>query len=125
MHHFRFLANCKCTPSLVIVFKKSIVEKHLLIVLVVSIGLHFNIGYFLCIIIRIYIFFGYIIRISNTSTIYFYLTLYIFSISAQHLLEIAQHSQNVQDLASAINESDLEMFLFPDDFMTKLFDILR
>ena len=51
--------------------------------------------------------------------------LYIFSISAQHLLEIAQHSQNVQDLASAINESDLEMFLFPDDFMTKLFDILR
>jgi len=44
---------------------------------------------------------------------------------AQHLLEIAQHSQNVQDLASAINESDLEMFLFPDDFMTKLFDILR
>ena len=57
--------------------------------------------------------------------VYFYLTLYIFSISAQHLLEIAQHSQNVQDLASAINESDLEMFLFPDDFMTKLFDILR
>jgi len=44
---------------------------------------------------------------------------------AQHLLEIAQHSQSVQDLASAINESDLEMFLFPDDFMTKLFDILR
>ena len=55
----------------------------------------------------------------------FLFNLYIFSISAQHLLEIAQHSQSVQDLASAINESDLEMFLFPDDFMTKLFDILR
>ena len=41
------------------------------------------------------------------------------------MLEIAQHSQNVQDLASAINESDLEMFLFPDDFMTKLFNIMR
>ena len=52
-------------------------------------------------------------------------TTHVFSISAQHLLEIAQHSQSVQDLASAINESDLEMFLFPDDFMTKLFDILR
>ena len=52
-------------------------------------------------------------------------TIHVFSISAQHLLEIAQHSQSVQDLASAINDSDLEMFLFPDDFMTKLFDILR
>ena len=49
----------------------------------------------------------------------------VFFVSAQHLLEISQHSQSVQDLASAINESDLEMFLFPDDFMTKLFDILR
>ena len=37
MHPFRFLAYCKRTPSLVIVFKKSIVEKHLLTVLEVSI----------------------------------------------------------------------------------------
>jgi len=44
---------------------------------------------------------------------------------AQHLLEISQHSQSVQDLASAINESDLEMFLFPEDFVMKLFNIIR
>ena len=48
-----------------------------------------------------------------------------FSVSAQHLLEISQHSQSVQDLASAINESDLEMFLFPEDFVMKLFNIIR
>ena len=128
MHLFRFLAYWKCTPSLVIVFKKSIVENHLLIVLDSSkyrTTLQYRIFFYVIIRICLDIFFGYVIRISNTSTIYFYLTLYIFSISAQHLLEIAQHSQNVQDLASAINESDLEMFLFPDDFMTKLFDILR
>ena len=49
----------------------------------------------------------------------------LFFVSAQHLLEISQHSQSVQDLASAINESDLEMFLFPEDFVMKLFNIIR
>lgn len=44
---------------------------------------------------------------------------------AQHLLEIAQGSPSAPDLAASISESDVAMFLFPDDFIQKLYDIVH
>ena len=45
--------------------------------------------------------------------------------SGEHLLEIAKGSESAPDLASAISNSDLATFLFPDDFIQKLFDIVH
>ena len=84
MHLFRFLAYWKCTPSLVIVFKKSIVENHLLIVLAVSIGLHFNIGYFPCNYPDTYFF-----RIHHPDFKYKY---YVFLFNAIHFLNFSSTS---------------------------------
>merc|ERR1739838_414790 len=39
----------------------------------------------------------------------------------EHLLEIAKESKSAPDLASSISNSDLATFLFPDDFIQKLF----
>ena len=50
---------------------------------------------------------------------------YFLYIPAEHLLEMAQSSKNGPELALAINDSDLASFLFPDDFIQKLFDIVH
>ena len=44
---------------------------------------------------------------------------------AEHLMELAHSAANVQELAMVISGSDVAMFKFPDDFMQKLFDIVK
>ena len=40
-------------------------------------------------------------------------------------MELAHSAKNVPELAMVIGESDVAMFKFPDDFMQKLFDIVK
>ena len=40
-------------------------------------------------------------------------------------MELAHSAANVQDLAIVISESDVAMFRFPDDFVQKLYDIVK
>ena len=44
---------------------------------------------------------------------------------AEHLMELAHSAANVQGLARVIGESDVASFRFPDDFIQKLFDIVK